>query len=134
MFSQGVGRDILWIGLFMGTVSLTVALRYWSLGLPQWQTMLFATLTLSQMALALAVRSSTESFFSQGPLSNWPLAAAVLLSTGLQLAVIYAPPLQGLFATVPLSAVDLAIAAGAGACTFLAVEVEKALRKAKRRG
>ncbi|MEZ5367023.1 MAG: cation-translocating P-type ATPase [Bryobacterales bacterium] len=136
VFSHGLGRDVLWTGLLMGSVSLAVAYSYWSDGLPQWQTMLFTTLTFSQMALALGVRSSSESFFRQGPWSNWALTLAVALSTGLQLAVVYAPPLQSVFETVALSARDLGVTLAAGACSLLAVEAEKAWRrmKTKRRG
>ncbi|MCB1020321.1 MAG: cation-transporting P-type ATPase, partial [Acidobacteria bacterium] len=131
VLSRGLGRDVLWTGLFMGSVSLAVALVYWRNGLPQWQTMLFTTLTFSQMALALGVRSNSVSFFRQGPASNWALALAVALSTGLQLAVVYAPPLQAVFDTVPLSARDLGVTLAAGACSLLAVEAEKAWRGAK---
>ena len=129
VFSHGVGRDILWVGLWMGTVALFAGWWYWSRGLPQWQTMIFTTLTLSQMALALAMRSSRESFFVQGPLSNLPLTAAVLGSTALQAAVIYLPSLQSIFGTQALSGLDLSIAAAGAAVVFAAVEIEKAFSR-----
>ena len=129
VFSHGVGRDILWIGVWMGTIALGIGWWYWSRNLAQWQTMIFVTLTLSQMTLALAVRSSRESFFRQGPRSNLPLTLAVLLSTALQAAVIYLEPLQEIFETTPLSMADLGVAAAGAVLVFAAVEIEKLLRR-----
>jgi Cation transporting ATPase, C-terminus len=47
------------------------------------------------MALALALRSKRDSLFRIGVLSNKPLIAAVALTFGLQLSVVYLPLLQG---------------------------------------
>ena len=131
VFSRGVGRDILWIGLLMGSLALGLGWWYWSRGLEQWQTMIFTTLTLSQMTLALAVRSPRESFFKLGPWSNLPLTLAVVLSTGLQLAVVYFEPLQGIFGTVPLMGTDMLLACGAAAVVFAAVELEKVFARGR---
>src|SRR5690606_10583694 len=86
VFSRGVGRDIIWVGLLMGATSLAVGWLYWSAGETNWQTMLFTTLTLSQLTLALAVRSERRSLFSVGVLSNPYLAAAIVGSVLLQMA------------------------------------------------
>jgi Ca2+-transporting ATPase len=137
VFSGGVGRDVVWIGLLTGSLALAIGWSYWRRGLPQWQTMVFTTLTFSQMALALAVRSSRESLFALGLWSNLSLTLAVVLSTGLQLAVLYWAPLRGVFGTTALSGRDLLWSAGAAAIVFAAVEAEKALGRrvdGKRRG
>ena len=65
--------------------------------------MVFTVLTLSQMGNALAIRSKRNSLFQIGLLSNQPLLGAVILTIGLQLAVIYVPLLQQLFQTIALS-------------------------------
>ncbi len=127
VFSRGAGRDILWIGLLMGAVSLAVGWFYWQAGETNWQTMLFTTLTLSQLGLALAVRSEHKSLFAIGVFSNPYLAAAIGVSALLQLAVVYAPPLQEIFETVSLTAADLAICLAASSATFWALEAEKIL-------
>ena len=62
-----------------------------------WQTMIFTTLTLTQMGNALAVRSEQESLFQVGIFSNKQLIGSVLLTFLLQLAVIYIPFLQNVF-------------------------------------
>jgi Ca2+-transporting ATPase len=120
-----VGRDILWIGLLMGASSLAVGWFYWRAGETNWQTMLFTTMTLSQLGLALAARSERKSLFAIGLLSNAYLAAAVGVSALLQLTVVYAPPLQAIFETVPLTAADLGICLAVSTTTFWALEAKK---------
>ena len=125
IFSRGIGRDILWVGLVMGLVSLGVGYWYWRRDLPTWQTMVFSTITISEMGFVLAIRSQRDSLFSVGVLSNRPLAGAVLLTMLLQLAVIYAPFLQSVFKTVSLSSTDLLICLGASSLLFALVEIQK---------
>jgi len=91
--------------------------------------MVFTFLALAQVFQALASRSSKESLFKIGLLSNPMLAAIALLVVVLQLAVLYIPFLSGFFDIVPLSACDLSIAAGAGVLVFVAMELEKLFRK-----
>ena len=120
-----------WVGLLMGLITLGTGYWYWHQGLAQWQTMIFLILTLSQMANVLAVRSERDFLWKVGLLSNKPLLFAVLLTFGLQLAVIYLPFLQGFFSTVPLSASDLAIGLALSSVVFWAVELEKWLRRGR---
>ncbi len=129
IFARGIGVDIIWIGLLMGFVSLGVGFFYWYYDLPTWQTMLFTTLTLSQIFLAMAVRSSRDSLFRIGILSNKPMLAAIIVTFALQVAVVYAPPLQGLFKTVPLSARDFAVALVLSTIVFWSVELRKLLAR-----
>jgi P-type Ca2+ transporter type 2C len=127
IFARGMGRDIIWIGLLLGMVSLATGYFYWHSGNPNWQTMLFTTLTLSQMGNALAIRSQGDSLFKIGLMSNKPLLAAVSLTLVLQLAVIYLPFFQNLFATVPLSTWDLVVSLALSSVVFWGVELEKRL-------
>jgi Ca2+-transporting ATPase len=108
----------------MGLVSLGMGYWTWRAGWDSWQTMLFTTLTLSQMGHALAVRSR-DSLFKVGLLSNKPLLGAVLLTFGLQLAVVYVPFLQNLFKTTSLSAGELFISLLLSTIVFWGVELEK---------
>ena len=104
IFGRGMALQILVIGLIMGAVSLAVGYWAWSQGNTAWVTMVFMTLTLSQMGNALAIRSDKESLFRIGLLSNRPLLGAVLLTFVLQLAVTYVPFLQNIFHTEALTA------------------------------
>ena len=96
-------------------------------GAPYWQTIVFTVLTFSQLFHALAVRNERESLFSLGVVSNLPLLGAVVLTVGLQLAVIYLPALNPIFRTVPLPLPDLLVCIAISAVVLAAVEVEKAL-------
>jgi Ca2+-transporting ATPase len=83
------------------------------------------------MGNALAIRSERDSLFQIGLMSNRPLLGAVLLTLGLQLAVIYTPALQQLFTTVPLSISDLLVSLGLSSVVFWGVELEKGLNRRK---
>ena len=131
IFGRGMGRDILWIGLLMGVVSLGMGFWGWSTGRPTWQTMVFTTLTLSQMGNALALRAERDSLFTIGLGSNKALLGTVLLTFVLQLAVVYVPLLQGFFKTVVLPPGDLAISLALSTVVFWGVELEKWLSRRK---
>lgn len=125
IFARGVGRDIIWVGLFMGLLSVGVGYWYWIRGLPTWQTMVFTTLTFSEMGYVMAIRSNRESLFTIGVSSNRALLGAVALTFVLQLAVVYVPFLQNLFKTSTLSLQDLMICFGISILLFSAVEIQK---------
>jgi Ca2+-transporting ATPase len=125
IFGRGVGRRILWVGLLMGLVSLAMGFWAWETGRESWQTMLFTTLTLSQMGNALALRSRRDSLFKIGLFSNVALLGAVLLTFVLQLAVVYLPFLQGLFKTQSLPVSELLISLVLSTVVFWGVELEK---------
>lgn len=134
VFGRGMAWQILWVGCLMGFVSLGVGYYYWSIGNPNWQTIVFTTLTLSQMGNALALRSERESLFKIGLLSNKSMLNAVLLTLILQLAVIYVPFLQSVFRTKSLSWQELLISLVLSTIVFLGVEIEKLFkRRADRR-
>ncbi|HMP42878.1 MAG TPA: cation-translocating P-type ATPase [Roseiflexaceae bacterium] len=131
IFARGLGRHILWVGLLMGLLVLAVGYGYWSAGLPQWQTMVFLTITLAQMAHVLAIRSERDSLFAIGLRTNLLLLGAVAVTFGLQLALIYLPFLQGIFRTMPLSLGDLTLALAISSLIFWCVELEKWLARRK---
>ena len=109
----------------MGLVSLSIGYYYWHSNDSNWRAVLFTTLTLSQMAHALAVRSERYFLFQIGILSNRYLLVALSLTVVLQLGLIYVPFLQSVFSTSALSAWDLGIAIVASSITFWIVELEK---------
>jgi Ca2+-transporting ATPase len=94
--------------------------------------MVFTVLTCSQMGHVLAIRSETvpalRDFFG----NRW-LLGAVTLTLALQLAIIYVPALNLVFSTAPLSLRDLSICAGLSIVPFVAVEIEKAIRRRRLR-
>jgi len=125
IFGRGLGRDVLWVGLLMGIVSLSLGYWEWSVGLEYWQTMVFTTLTLAQMGNVLATRSERDSLFQIGLLSNKPLLGAVALTFLLQMAVVYVPFLQGIFKTVALPIEALIESLILSSIVFWAIELVK---------
>jgi Ca2+-transporting ATPase len=132
VFARGMGWDILWIGAAMGFVSLATARVYWGMGgaapdeeqLRYWRTIVFTVLTLSQMGNALAIRSSRDSLFKIGLLSNKFMLFSVALTFALQMGILYTP-LRHVFDTAPLSLADLVICLAASTVVFWLVEAKK---------
>jgi Ca2+-transporting ATPase len=133
LFAHGLGVHAVWVGLLMGAV--TLSLQAWAihLGDAHWQTMVFTVLCLTQLGHVLAIRSEKESLFTQGVVSNKPLFLTVLLTVFLQLTTVYVPSLNSIFKTQPLSAAELAIVLVLSSVVFIAVEVEKLVRRIRNR-
>jgi P-type Ca2+ transporter type 2C len=133
IFARGLGGYLIRIGMLIAAITLVVVVL-----VPQpetqpeggimpsvWGTMIFTTLTLSQMGHALAIRSEKESILKIGFFSNPAMLGAIGLTMGLQLVLIYVPFAQDFFGTVALSASELAICFGLSVITFLGVELDK---------
>ena len=131
IFGDGIGRQIFWVGFLIGLVALAVGYAAWQSNQAHWQTLVFTTLAFLQIGQALAVRSFRDSVFQIGPWSNKLLLGMVVLVFGLQLAVVYVPFLQDIFATVPLSMEELALSLGLGTLVFWGIELEKWLIRRK---
>ncbi|MCB9422417.1 MAG: cation-translocating P-type ATPase [Ardenticatenaceae bacterium] len=129
IFGRGMWQHIIWVGLLMGFVTLGMGLWAWNAGRADWQTMVFTTLTLSQMGHAMAIRSGKDSLFTVGLRSNLPLLGAVLLTFFMQLAVIYVPFLQNMFTTMSLPIKDLGISLLLSTVVFWGVELEKWVKR-----
>ncbi len=125
IFAGGLTAHIAWVGILMGLVSLGVGLYGYLSGYEYWGTMVFTTLTLSQMGHALAIRSDRQSLFKQGLLTNKPLLGAVLLTFVLQMVITYWEPMNPIFRTDPLPLRYLIVSLAASAVVFVAVEIEK---------
>ena len=129
IFARGLGLHVVWVGSLMAALAVATQFVALNLGFAAWQTMVLSVVTFSQLAHVMAIRSERESLFKQGLLSNKPLLGAVALMVTLQLAVIYAPILNRLFNTQPLRAGELAWTVVSGSIIFLAVEIEKWVRR-----
>lgn len=129
IFSHGMWQHILWVGLFVGGIS--IASQAWALSreAAYWQTVVFTVLTISQLFHSLAVRSESASLLRIGIFSNLPMLGAVVLTILLQLAVIYVPALNSIFHTQPLPLFDLLVCLGLSSLVLFAVELEKWLMR-----
>jgi Ca2+-transporting ATPase len=129
IFARGVGSYILRVGVVFGLI--TIVMMVWSYRSEAqdgpWRTMVFTTLCLAQMGHALSARSERP-LFQVKPFSNPWLLWAVVLTTLLQLVLLYVPVLSGFFGTVPLAADDLLVCVGMSLLFFVYLEAEKVLR------
>ncbi|MEB3232847.1 MAG: cation-transporting P-type ATPase, partial [Leptolyngbyaceae bacterium] len=133
IFARGMGSYMIRVGLVLSI--LTIALMAWAYdhthsagygGDPDtWKTLVFTTLCLAQMGHAMAVRSDTQMTYQLNPFSNPYVLGSVLLTTGLQLLLVYVPMLRNFFGLHPLSLVELLICLGFSALMFVWIEAEK---------
>ena len=92
------------------------------------QTMAFATLVFAQLTYVFAVRG-TDWFFRAG--RNTALIGAVLLSAAVQAVILAVPVVAERFDVVALSPVQVAWALALATVPFLAVELFKAIMRAR---
>jgi magnesium-transporting ATPase (P-type) len=93
------------------------------------RTVAVTTMVFFQFFQAWNSRSEHESVFSINPLGN-PFLFASMIAAGLaQLAFIYAPPLQWIFRTVPLTGTEWLRVLAVSATVVLVVELDKWLRR-----
>jgi Ca2+-transporting ATPase len=134
IFAHGMGLHVMWVGLLMACIILFV--QSWSIraGNVHWQTMTFTVLCLTQLGHVLAIRSEKESLFRMGLFSNKYLLGAVLLTFVLQMATIYVPALNPIFKTAPLTINELFISIALSSIVFVAVEIEKFIKRRRYKG
>nr|WP_204150401.1 cation-translocating P-type ATPase C-terminal domain-containing protein [Leptolyngbya sp. CCY15150] len=103
---------------------LAIAYHNWSTEQANWQTMYLQRLPYHELSW-LKRYVDRDSLFRLGLFSNKPLLAAVVLTIGLPMSVMYSPVLQPLFQTTSLSAIDLEICVGLSTIIFWAIAPEK---------
>ncbi len=134
IFARGLGSYIIRIGIIFAII--TIILMEWAyhhvqvvtgpeLDPQRWKTMVFTTLCIAQMGHALAIRSNSRLTIEMNPLSNPYVLGSVVLTTILQLMLVYLPPLRAFFGTHWLSPIELAICFGFSALMFVWIEMEK---------
>ncbi|MEY2984643.1 MAG: hypothetical protein RLZZ568_1260 [Cyanobacteriota bacterium] len=130
IFARGLGAYIVRIGLVFATI--TISLMVWAYnsaidsGQPDsWKTMVFTTLCIAQMGHAIAVRSNQRLTIEMSPLGNPYLWGAVIVTTVMQLMLIYVEPLRNFFETDWLTPQQLLICLGFSSLMFVWVELEK---------
>ncbi len=131
IISRLMGERMVIIGVVMAAGTLfTFA---WQLNLvndvDKARTVALTTLVMFQLFNVFNVRSETESFLRQNPLTNKFLFFSVIASIVAQLAVIYMPALQFVFRTVPLTLNDWVVIISVAVSVLVVVETEKALRR-----
>ena len=93
------------------------------------QTMAFTALMMFQMFNVINQRSEEQSIFKLGLFTNKWLIGAIILSVGLQVAVVHIPFMNNLFGTVPLKIVDWGYCAAVSASVLVFGEIVKVFWK-----
>ncbi|MDB9445336.1 cation-translocating P-type ATPase [Anabaena sp. CS-542/02] len=141
IFARGLGSYIIRTGIIFAVI--TIILMLWAynhcqtpvqgLDPERWQTMVFTSLCIAQMGHAIAIRSHNKLTIEMNPFSNMFVLGAVVLTTILQLILIYLPPLRAFFGTHWLPPTELAICFGFSALMFVWIELEKLFLRLKGR-
>jgi Ca2+-transporting ATPase len=133
IFARGLGSYMIRIGIIFAIIS--IALMWWAYNHTHaagyqgnrdaWKTMVFTTLCLAQMGHAIAIRSNNRLTIEMNPFSNIFVLGAVVVTTILQLMLIYVPPLRAFFGTHYLNLQELGVCIGFSALMFVWIEAEK---------
>lgn len=134
IFTRGLGSYMIRIGIIFAFI--TIILMMWAynhstsiqgngLSPDRWKTMVFTSLCLAQMGHAIAIRSNSRLTIEMNPFSNPYVLGAVVLTTILQLMLVYVPPLRNFFGTDYISLPELGICLGFSALMFVWIELEK---------
>lgn len=121
VFARGLGWKVVSRGFMIGIATLLAFLTAYQQpeDLAYAQTIAFATLVMAQLIHVFDCRSE-KSVFSRNPFGNKYLVWAVISSLLLMLIVIYYPPLQPIFHTLPIAPRDWLLITGLAALpTFL---------------
>ena len=130
IFARGLGFYIVRIGIIFSIVTIAMMVCAYKAGQESanpnaWKTMVFTTLCIAQMGHALAARSHNRLTVEVNLFSNPYLLAAVIVTTILQLMLIYVPPLRNFFDTHLLTGEQLLICLGFSTLMFVWIELEK---------
>lgn len=124
VFARGLGWKIISRGFLIGFVTLLAFIITYNQHpneLQYAQTVAFATLVLAQLIHVFDCRSE-HSVFHRNPFGNVYLVGAVIISVLLMLVVIYYPPLQPIFDTMPINPRDWLLIIGLSSIpTFMLV-------------
>jgi Ca2+-transporting ATPase len=126
-------RRMVLMALPMAAGTLLMFYHYLGSDIVKAGTVALTTLTVFQWFNAWNCRSANRSVFRQNPFTNPYLLGATAVTVSLHLLAIYAPPLQGILRTVPLSLNDWLIIIPVAASVFVVEEVRKAAIRLHRR-
>jgi Ca2+-transporting ATPase len=133
VFSRGLGWKVVSRGFLIGLVTLIAFMIMYHNDTKQLdyaQTIAFATLVMAQLIHVFDCRSE-KSVLSRNPFGNQFLVWAVISSLVLMIIVIYYPPLQPVFHTLPIAAKDWLLIVGLSSVPTFLLAGSFLLRKTK---
>ncbi|MDX2256992.1 MAG: cation-translocating P-type ATPase [Pseudanabaenaceae cyanobacterium bins.39] len=133
IFARGLGWYILRVGVVFGLQTIALIELSYNSSNPiwhsHWKTITFTTLCIAQMGHALSCRSDRKLIIELNPFSNPYLLTSVIITTALQMALLYVPALQRFFGTEPLTASELLLCFGFSLLLVLWTELEKLIAR-----
>jgi len=135
IFARGLGRYILEVGIVFAAIAVLLMWLVARHPLPadpglvpeRWKTVVFTTLCLAQMGHALSARSQRP-LWQLPPLGNPWLVLSVVVTSLLQLALVYVPPLQSFFGTYAISLAELGLCVAFSLLLLVYLELRKLFR------
>jgi Ca2+-transporting ATPase len=116
IWSEGWGARTVWVGAIIGFAALGLGLAYRHVdGIAYFQTVMFTSIALMQVAQAVANRSTKRPLYRLDWRGNPTLLITAGAVVALQLMVMYVPVMRRIFELAPLSAPTL------GACVASAI-------------
>lgn len=128
IFAGGLWQHVLWMGPYIAVTCVIIQAVSLKMNSSHWQTMVFATLTFSQLAYVAAVRTSLP-LFGRGARPTWAMASTLAVTFLLQIAAIYVPLFNAVLHTQPLTLGEVGICAVGVASILLAAELDKFRRR-----
>lgn len=134
IFARGLGTYMIRIGIVLAILAISTmvwAYNYTTanfggdLSPDRWKTIVFTTLCLAQMGHAIAIRSNNQLTIELNPFTNLYVWGAVILTSILQLMLVYVAPLRAFFGTHYLPFNELMVCVGVSALMFVWIELEK---------
>ncbi|MBD2081741.1 cation-translocating P-type ATPase [Leptolyngbya sp. FACHB-17] len=134
IFARGLGTYMIRIGIVLAILAISTmvwAYNYTTtnfggnLDADRWKTIVFTTLCLAQMGHAIAIRSNNRLTIELNPFTNLYVWGAVILTSILQLLLVYVAPLRAFFGTHYLPFNELMVCVGVSALMFVWIELEK---------
>ncbi|MFH0816467.1 MAG: cation-translocating P-type ATPase [Methanobacteriota archaeon] len=129
ILAGGIALHIAWVGLLMMSGCLWLFDYGLTEGIEHAHTLCFTTLAFFQLWHVLAIRIEGGTVLSRKFFANPWLLAAVAVSTGLMLAVLYIPALATIFELEPLTPFYFGLCVLVSSSVFVLVEAEKAARR-----
>lgn len=125
IFARGLGSYMIRIGIIFAIITIILMKVAYDYHRGTWKTMVFTTLCLAQMGHAIAIRSNNQLIIEMNPLSNLFVLGSVVVTTILQLMLVYVEPLRNFFGTQELSLSELGICIGFSSLMLVWIEMEK---------
>lgn len=128
-FANGLGRDIILEGIFIGVITIVSYLIGFGHSELSGHTMAFTTLALTELFHSFNIRTHNSIFKKGNLFKNKYVVGSFLIGFVLQMIVLYVPGLNDIFQLEPLSIGRLLISVGLAFSVVILMEISKFIRR-----